>query len=611
MTDRRLGLIAGTTCSVTAVMLAACVTQGESTDLVQGWTAEDRNGWYWATQGSRLMPYSWFQALEQAGSSAPFADEAHLTSFGYVPSSAERPNRLPVGFAIDRQPDENFRITKLRWYGGQTGTSVRNAEPWLGFNCSACHTAELNYQGKAIRIDGGPGLGDFQSLIEAVDRALTATRDNPQKWDRFAAKVLAGKDNTANRALLQSALGSLIDWQARTRALNDTPLRSGYARIDAFGHIYNKIVLFAGAPDPIVNPADAPVSYPFLWKINLQKKVQWNGAAQNQTLNFAGRSFDYGAMGRNAGEVMGVFGEVVPVAAGSPGQPLRGYRSSVYAANLESLERLVAKLEPPKWPASFPPIDQTKVDAGRIVFVRHCAACHKTPDKQVTGQPTEIMVPFSRTKPLNLTDIWMACNALTHEARSGTLKGTKDGFISGQPLPAVAPVVTMLATTVKGALVGKKGQIVGTAVGGFLGIDRAPVVFQGDPSTLSDKQLREARRRMCTTTDHPLLAYKARPLEGIWATAPYLHNGSVPTLYDLLLPASRRPKSFRVGTREYDPRFVGYARDARAPGNGFEFRTVGTDAKPIDGNANAGHDYGAAEMSDADRWALVEYMKSI
>src|SRR5690625_3270750 len=71
------------------------------------------------------------------------------------------------------------------------------------------------------------------------------------------------------------------------------------------------------------------------------------------------------------------------------------------------------------------------------------------------------------------------------------------------------------------------------------------------------------------TTAQPynsLLSYKARPLNGIWATAPYLHNGSVPTLYDLLLPAKRpddpedgeyRPDEFMVGSREFDPIKVG------------------------------------------------------
>ena len=54
------------------------------------------------------------------------------------------------------------------------------------------------------------------------------------------------------------------------------------------------------------------------------------------------------------------------------------------------------------------------------------------------------------------------------------------------------------------------------------------------------------------------LGYKARPLNGIWATAPYLHNASVRTLYQLLLPAEQREKTFNLGSKEFDPVNVGY-----------------------------------------------------
>ena len=59
-------------------------------------------------------------------------------------------------------------------------------------------------------------------------------------------------------------------------------------------------------------------------------------------------------------------------------------------------------------------------------------------------------------------------------------------------------------------------------------------------------------------SDRALLAYKARPLNGIWTGAPYLHNGSVPNLYELLLPAAGRSETFYIGSWEYDPVRVGY-----------------------------------------------------
>ena len=93
---------------------------------------------------------------------------------------------------------------------------------------------------------------------------------------------------------------------------------------------------------------------------------------------------------------------------------------------------------------------------------------------------------------------------------------------------------------------------------------------------------------------------------------PYLHNGSVPTLYHLLLPPAQRPTTFTLGTREFDPERVGYvttgASEAYATAradveNSFTFRTVDERGRSIPGNANTGHDYGNARLSEADRWA--------
>jgi hypothetical protein len=107
-----------------------------------------------------------------------------------------------------------------------------------------------------------------------------------------------------------------------------------------------------------------------------------------------------------------------------------------------------------------------------------------------------------------------------------------------------------------------------------------------------------------------IAGYKPRPLEGVWATPPFLHNGSVPTLYDLLLPPDQRPQTFYLGSREFDPEKVGYLT-AQSADNSFAYRTRDEAGRFIDGNSNAGHDYGNASLSEAERRALVEYMKSL
>jgi hypothetical protein len=104
-------------------------------------------------------------------------------------------------------------------------------------------------------------------------------------------------------------------------------------------------------------------------------------------------------------------------------------------------------------------------------------------------------------------------------------------------------------------------------------------------------------------------AYGARPLVAVWASAPYLHNNSVPTIYDLLLPAAQRPVAFAVGHREYDPVKLGYV--ATAPNAPFKFESK-KDGAWVDGNRNDGHsgpEYGT-DLTDDERYQLIEFLKA-
>jgi hypothetical protein len=108
------------------------------------------------------------------------------------------------------------------------------------------------------------------------------------------------------------------------------------------------------------------------------------------------------------------------------------------------------------------------------------------------------------------------------------------------------------------------------------------------------------------------LQYKVRPLNGIWATPPYLHNGSVPNLCALLSPVEERPKKFYLGNREYDPVCVGYHTETLE--GGFEMDTT------IRGNYNTGHEFSDTPgksgvvgrgLKPDERKALIEYLKSL
>ncbi len=110
--------------------------------------------------------------------------------------------------------------------------------------------------------------------------------------------------------------------------------------------------------------------------------------------------------------------------------------------------------------------------------------------------------------------------------------------------------------------------------------------------------------------------YQAPPLDGVWATAPYLHNGSVPTLYHLLNSASRPrifTRSYRTGIEDYDAKLVGWkvqVLDAPPPESAppAQRRRVYDTTQP--GRGNQGHTFGD-KLSDEERFALIEYLKTL
>ena len=93
--------------------------------------------------------------------------------------------------------------------------------------------------------------------------------------------------------------------------------------------------------------------------------------------------------------------------------------------------------------------------------------------------------------------------------------------------------------------------------------------------------------------------YWAASMPGVWARSPYLHNGSVRTMAELLTPPNERPKTFHRGSRVYDSEKMGFTDEGA-----YVFDTAGP------GNANTGHDYGTTLASDQKR-DLMEYLKTL
>jgi hypothetical protein len=105
--------------------------------------------------------------------------------------------------------------------------------------------------------------------------------------------------------------------------------------------------------------------------------------------------------------------------------------------------------------------------------------------------------------------------------------------------------------------------------------------------------------------EEDLPGYHIPFLDGIWLRAPYLHNGSVPTLRDLLEPATNRPKVFWRGYDVFDQTKVGFVSNStEAQRAGTRFDTASK------GGGNQGHEFGS-RLSASEKDALVEYLKTL
>lgn len=511
-------------------------------NLDQGWSPKQQQ-WFWFTsQGSRMLPYSWYLALEQAGSTELFRSDAHMDELRYIldkPSPAN-PDGLPVGFAKDTD---------------------KNGDAWVGFTCAACHSNQINYKGTAMRVDGAPTLSDSFRFSDELVSALQATLADGAKFDRFAHKVLgSGYSASAAQQLRQDA-GAATDALATRQKIDKPPHPYGFARLDAFGAIFNQVL---GADINVPGnylPADAPVSYPFIWDTPQSDLVQWNGSAPNK---------GPGPLLRNVGEILGVYGTVTV----DPSRGDKGYESSAKVLSLSDLEKTLESLWSPQWPSQvLPAIDSAKAAQGQALYQQQCAGCHALIDRtDPKRRITAVMTPVTELG----TDPTMADNFLLRGARTGLLQGHKVFLILGATFGDTSTGIDVLKNVVGGTILGQKGRAVEADFHEYLKIKDA-------------------------TTFDPR-SYKGRPLNGIWATAPYLHNGSVPNLWQLLQPQEKRVKHFTVGSREFDPVNVGFDT-APYPG-GFDFDTT------LPGNSNAGHNFGTA-LSDDEKWALVEYMKTL
>ncbi len=606
------------------------------------WTQAQRDTFYHLAEGSEVLPTFLIRALLNPETGRPILADPERYGLIFDPS---RPDQ-PVGVTNAETVDTRLVGVKM-----------------FGFNCSACHVAQIQYRGKALQVDGAPAhfdadtfraelqaamrwnMSSHDRIIQLVERILrdpegaeaflaagggsveahrrvhdllrpdaapppgdtahagftrrlealleeeaaragishanglgghdddpadrelraryTAVRDSlriaavtgtrPDAADDLARKVHADEDVAEGHLhdyvenhlvvvrLLVDRLVTLKEMVSTGQSRMPALPRtsSGPGRVDAFGVARNMIYV----NDPV--PETAPVSYPWLW-----------GFARNAWLHYDANTNS--VMERNMGQAMGV-GAIFD---------RNTAQSTLNPVNLHRLEELSRRIEPPRWPVEmFGALDPAKQRRGEAIFNRECARCHFNGNEQV---------PYD-----SVYEPWAIGTDSTRIVNFATPMADTSLFAS-RPMPTRSPRPSF--TAVVGPLLHKiKAQ--------------SYALFDVSPA-MQDSMNRCANDTVWRTTR----AWQSRPLSGVWATAPYLHNGSVPTLHDLLRPAAERPDSFIVGNPEYDPVKLGYVSAPAAGRTRFVFRTSAP------GNGNEGHEYGT-RLGEDDRMALLEYLK--
>jgi mono/diheme cytochrome c family protein len=528
-----------------------------------GWSDAERAEYHHLAEGSELIPYALLKNVVSSKTGKPFLD--NMERFGFIPDAAsptDNPHGLPVGVTTVHSRDKSH-----------TGLEM------AGFNCAACHVGEVTYRGKKLLIDGAPSLVNLQSYQVEFKDSLDATLRSPAKavalaiamdHDLHAGEAQPSGDTssyasdpaaktagdvaaapTADKNF-HSVSSQTADAASASAALQGRTFAARFQRDLALlkarlAYLKNgKLLLDGTEPGPGRVDAFGAARNLLFPKdhMKMQSPVSfpfiWD--VPDTTQQRSGTDTVWIHYDGNTNSILERnIGQAIGM--GAVFDP-NTYESTMRIANLHRLEVLTHKLQAPKWPADiFGSIDQTKATAGEKTFNDTCRGCHQ-----------------NRLYPLT--------DAGTDPQRANSFGQPVAG---GVPFPAaIKPILDSLKAR----------------------------AFLDDGISTADQAAMDANPVIWRATGE----YLARPLTGVWATAPYLHNGSVPTLWHLLHSA-QRPAKFIVGNREYDPAKVGYSTD----GSGWTFDT----SQP--GNSNIGHtgDKYGTNLTEDQKAALLEYLKTI
>jgi hypothetical protein len=302
--------------------------------------------------------------------------------------------------------------------------------------------------------------------------------------------------------------------------------------------------------------------------------VQYNGSIQQP-------------MGRNVGEALGVRSRINLI-----GYPGTQFQNTIRVDNLHEIELLLGGdavgkgVWSPKWPEDIlGKIDRAKAAQGEKLYNVLCLHCHQSPMLSEEGRKPEHWMsnnghPLFKVTMIPLEEIGTDPN----EAQNFYDRKADSGQVGLKTVPATE---------------------------GLKYITQKVIDQAYNELKLSPQQQEEWNGYRSNELRAPL-AYKARPHNGVWATPPYLHNGSVPNVFALLSPVAERPKIFYLGNKQYDPVKLGLDTDPLRGASEFH-----TDQR---GNSNAGHEFNdgpkgkgviGRKLSDEERMQIIEYLKTL
>ncbi len=554
-----------------------------------GWDLNQAQWFHHASQGTRILPRAWFINLQQPSldpSVPKIVEGDYLQRFGFLPSTIDKtlnPDGLPIGFAIDWEFDAPY--ARPPWKG-----------PVVGLTCAACHTGQIQVQDshgvvRSVRIEGGSAMINVSAFQTAIGVALAYTVKSPTRLNRFSHDVLGDAYNDkAKRSELEQQLNAFLDTGLKYKQFEEshklTGTDGGFGRTDALSLIGNRVFRAIGNENLVVPLA--PVNFPPLWDTSWFDWVQYNGSIRMP-------------MVRNIGEALGVG---APVDLNPRSQTM--FASTVNVKNLHLLEeqlggdKTLEGLKPPRWCdlvdlGVLPALEPALVFKGGTHYKTYCQSCHLPPMDQfrafLKGEPfdqklrpeleahlilEDVGGPTRRILRLELCDL----QQIGTDANQALNFYRRVAIFRGQTTPATLGLFTVT-------------EFIRRQKYRLLDIPATDPVAAKNEGSLKYNRYRkfdaptdESKVYEGFGMDKVLVAnlkYRARPLDGIWATPPFLHNGSVPSLDQLLRPVEQRDKTFYLGTTMFDTRVVGYRTEQFS--GGFKLETC------LQGNTNTGHEF--------------------